>query len=76
MFEKIITIYPVISDDQSNFVEQSHKMAQSESQQQIPAVAPCNACKQTKTVPSLNTVGIGVVLTVSTKRLLVTFLMC
>lgn len=48
MFEKIITIYPVILDDQSNSDEQSHKLGQNESQQQIPIVAPCNTRKQTK----------------------------
>lgn len=42
MFENIITIHPVILNDQSNFVEQSHKMGQNESQQQIPTTAPCN----------------------------------
>lgn len=33
MFEKIITIHPVILDDQSNFIQQSHKMGHNKSQQ-------------------------------------------
>lgn len=35
MFEKMITIYPVILDDQSNLVEQSRKLSQSGSQRPI-----------------------------------------
>lgn len=46
MFEKIITIYPAILDDQSNLVEQAHNWGQNESQQWIPAAALSNTCNR------------------------------
>lgn len=42
------TIYPVILDDRSNFVELSHKPKQNKGQQHIPTVAMSNTHTQAK----------------------------